>query len=259
VPSIRPAYLLLLAVTAQAQISLTVSPNPSTLGQAVTLTATLSPGSGGTVTFYDGVNVLGIARAVGSQAAYSTTLLAAGPHSLRARYNGDSSHPPVSTAGISATVTARASYAVQAPNNYSLPPGATHAYDASYTLGSCLAVADFNKDGKADVATGIGGGVTIMLGAGGGTFRTPVFYDLGASTAYNCMAVEDYNGDGAPDIAVAVATGAQVTAIAINLSFSSPRARLTVAQSRTGDLAAGNLSYTITLSNSAGSDPLRVQ
>ena len=72
-----------------------------------------------------------------------------------------------------------------------------------------VAVGDFNRDGKLDVAVGnacpdIGcatGSVNILLGNGDGSFRTPVAY----STAGNTFSVEagDINGDGKLDVIVA--------------------------------------------------------
>ena len=79
--------------------TLTSSPNPSSQGQQVTLTATVSavaPGSGtpnGTVTFKDGATVLGTAAVNGSgQAVLQTSTLALGPRSLTATYGGSSNY-----------------------------------------------------------------------------------------------------------------------------------------------------------------------
>src|SRR3989441_759779 len=68
--------------------------NPSTFGAGVTFTATVS-GSGvptGAVTFMDGTTTLGSASLNASgQATLTTSLLAAGTHSITAVYGGDSS------------------------------------------------------------------------------------------------------------------------------------------------------------------------
>ena len=75
---------------------LTSSQNPSTFGQAVTFTATVSvvpPGAGaptGTVTFRDGVVVLGTkALSPTFHAAITTAALQVGSHSITATYSGD--------------------------------------------------------------------------------------------------------------------------------------------------------------------------
>ena len=69
----------MLAAFANAQVAtsvtLTPSQNPSPFGQQVTLTAAVSSGATGKVTFYDGVNVLGTSTITGSQATFTTELL----------------------------------------------------------------------------------------------------------------------------------------------------------------------------------------
>ena len=71
----------------QTSVNLTATPNPSTLGSAVTLTATVTAGASGKVMFYDGVTVLGVATLSGTQATLATRLLPSGvrspPGSLR--------------------------------------------------------------------------------------------------------------------------------------------------------------------------------
>jgi hypothetical protein len=69
-----------------------------------------------------------------------------------------------------------------------------------------IATADFNRDGKLDLAVvnnaGLGtGSVSILLGNGDGTFQTPVDYSTG-SFYDNGLAVADFNQDGNLDLAV---------------------------------------------------------
>ena len=80
------------AATATAVSS---SVNPSSVGQPVTFTATVSvtaPGAGmptGSVTFRDGTTVLGTAPLSGGTATFTTSALAAGSHPITAAYGGD--------------------------------------------------------------------------------------------------------------------------------------------------------------------------
>ncbi len=72
-----------------------------------------------------------------------------------------------------------------------------------------MAAADFNGDGKIDLAVANelpgAGGVSVLFGNGNGTFAAPVSYSVGedfAGVPVSVLAV-DFNGDGHPDLAVA--------------------------------------------------------
>jgi sugar lactone lactonase YvrE len=83
-------------------VALTYSANPSPLGQSLTLTATLSPNSAtGTIQFLDGSTVLGTVTVSGGSAAFSTSSLTAGGHSIGAAYSGDGNYlATITGAGI---------------------------------------------------------------------------------------------------------------------------------------------------------------
>ncbi len=75
--------------------ALASAPNPSTFGQSVTFTATVTSGSGvpaGTVTFTEGATVRASNVTVNGagQAAFSTTALSVGSHTLTATFTGAS-------------------------------------------------------------------------------------------------------------------------------------------------------------------------
>jgi uncharacterized protein (TIGR03437 family) len=101
-------------------LTLTSSANPSTVGQSVTFTATISnptaPGTPtGTVQFFDGSTLLGSATvATNSQAVFSTAALTAGSHAIVAKYSGDSTFTPSQATigqvvnGMASTVTVTA-------------------------------------------------------------------------------------------------------------------------------------------------------
>jgi probable HAF family extracellular repeat protein len=91
--------------------TLAVSPNPADVGQTVTLSAAvnvLAPGAGtpiGIVTFMDGTITLGAVTLNGAAtAAFSTSSLASGSHSITATYGGDANFSG-STTSSSVTVT----------------------------------------------------------------------------------------------------------------------------------------------------------
>ncbi|MFZ0251905.1 MAG: Ig-like domain repeat protein [Acidimicrobiales bacterium] len=88
---------------APTSLSLQSSLNPSTSGQSVTFTATVTPttGSGetGTVTFFDNGGSIGTGSVSNGQASLITSALAAGTHPITASYGGDSDFVGSSTAG----------------------------------------------------------------------------------------------------------------------------------------------------------------
>jgi FG-GAP-like repeat len=75
-----------------------------------------------------------------------------------------------------------------------------------------LAAADFNHDGKQDLAVTAGAGlVVILLGKGDGTFQAPLTNTLtSGATGPGNVAVADFNRDGIPDLAVATGEGQAV-------------------------------------------------
>jgi autotransporter-associated beta strand protein len=79
-----------------------------------------------------------------------------------------------------------------------------------------LAVADFDGDGKLDVAaTGYGDnrGIVLLYGKGDGFFQPPAYYDIGGEGAWS-VAADDFNGDGAPDLAAVL--GSNRAAVLLN-------------------------------------------
>jgi hypothetical protein len=83
--------------------------NPSTYGQQVVFTATVTPGSGsgiptGTVTFKDGATLLGSAALSGGTASLATAALSTGSHTITASYGGDANYLSSVSAAVSQTV-----------------------------------------------------------------------------------------------------------------------------------------------------------
>ena len=100
-----------IGVTSPTTTLLTSAPNPSALGQAVTLTATVTTSGStaptGTVTFYDGTTTLGTSTLNGSGiATYTTSSLSVGQHSMTAVYGGDANNAGSTSSVLTQTVNA---------------------------------------------------------------------------------------------------------------------------------------------------------
>jgi hypothetical protein len=100
------AFAPLLSTTTSLQSSV----NPSTSGQAVTFTATVSGQDGstltGTVTFMDGSTVLGTGTVTGGQATFTTSGLSVGSHSITAIYSGDTFYQTSTSSVLNQVVNA---------------------------------------------------------------------------------------------------------------------------------------------------------
>jgi len=109
---------------------LTTAPNPSTPGQNVTLTATVTPAAAtGTVSFLDGGNLLGTGPLANGAATFSTSSLSTATHSLTASYAGDANNAPGTSAAVNQSVTAASGRSIT-----SLVPATAGAGGAAFTL-----------------------------------------------------------------------------------------------------------------------------
>lgn len=161
--------------------------NPSSFGQAVTFTATVTGTGGpptGNVTFRDGATVLGTGALDGAGVAtYTTSNLAAGNHSITARYTGSASFAMslsptvVQAVGQNATATSVVSSANPSPYGSAVtftatvngtggtPSGTVTFMDGATVLGS----AALNGSGQAalSIATLVAGNHPLTAVYGG--------------------------------------------------------------------------------------------
>jgi hypothetical protein len=90
---------------ATSSVALTSSANPSTFGQTLAFTATVSPSTAtGTVQFLDGATALGTVTITGGTAALSLSVLSVGAHSITAVYSGDANYLSSTSAPVTQTV-----------------------------------------------------------------------------------------------------------------------------------------------------------
>ena len=110
--------LLLLGI--DSTTSLVSSVNPSSVGQSVTFTATISansPGSGtptGSVTFYVNSKSVGTVNLTNGDASFTTSFAAAGSDAIKAIYSGDVNFK-TSTGTLTQTVTSSADVVMVSP------------------------------------------------------------------------------------------------------------------------------------------------
>lgn len=189
-----PLFLITIPVAILAQtpgvVAIQVSSTAAPFGSAVTLTATTSPATAtGRITFFDDASIIGIAALAAGHADITTRMLSSGVHTFRAHYSGDTSY----LAGNSTPVT----LAVTTLPVAGFPPPVEIGTSIGPVL---LATADFNGDGRTDLAGASPSAVGILLGNGDGTFqsaRTTAFAgDLSA------IAAGDFDGDGRVDLVV---------------------------------------------------------
>src|SRR5713101_3054010 len=81
--------------------------------------------------------------------------------------------------------------------------------------GGSIVAADFNGDGKADVAVAWNNSFDVLLGNGDGTFQAPVNYL--AAHGVGAFAIGDINGDNKVDLVIAATPGFGVTTGSIYL------------------------------------------
>ncbi|WP_263367852.1 Ig-like domain repeat protein [Edaphobacter bradus] len=85
-------------------VTLTSSNNPSTVGQAVTFTATVPASATGTIMFLDGTTTIGSGTIVSGTASVTTSTLTGGTHTITASYGGDTNNGAATSSPLTQTV-----------------------------------------------------------------------------------------------------------------------------------------------------------
>src|SRR6266849_6193958 len=168
------------------------SNNPSIIGTAVTLTASVtSPVTGtltGTVTFQDGTSALGTGTLSGGAATFTTSGLTGGTHSITAVYSGDANFAGGTSPALMQTVNKVGdSTSVDSSNNPSIF-GSAVTFTATVTSSATsipTGTVTF-QDGAATLGTGMlsGGNATLATsGLGAGVHSITAVYGGDASFA----------------------------------------------------------------------------
>jgi uncharacterized protein (TIGR03437 family) len=192
-------------------VTLRSTPNPSNYGQTLTLTASVTPSTAtGTVTFKDVLITVGTANLTGGTATVTTSILAAGQHSLTAVYNGDAYNSPGTSAVVTQTIN-------RAPTTTSLTsspnpsaPGQSVTLTATVTPLGAAGVVTF-KDGSTTLGTGTLSGGTATLA-------------VNTLTAGTHALTAAYGGNTNYDVSTSAVRNQMVNGI-IPVSFCSPNFR----------------------------------
>jgi polyvinyl alcohol dehydrogenase (cytochrome) len=225
--------------------TLAVSPNPSPVGQAVLLSATVFPSTAtGTVSFSDGGATIGTAALSNGVAAWQTTF-AVGSHNLAASYSGDGNDSGSVSTGVNEVVNpvlARTTTALTVAPNPAIY-GQSVTLTATVSPSSATGLVTFYGGsvlGSAFVTNGTATLTTIALPAGtrfllayyGGDALGSTSASPGVNVTVNAVAASgfqpavnqsaggnpqaivssDFNGDGKLDLAV-VTSGANISVL----------------------------------------------
>jgi hypothetical protein len=159
--STSPAVTVKVIAGAGTTTTLGVSSASIIPGANETLTATVTSGATGSVTFFDGSTALGGGNISGTTATFATTTLAAGAHSITATYNGNAVDQPSTSTAHTVTVATPSATALAisaGPYYY----GANVTFTATVTPSSSAGSVTFLDNGVS-VGTGtLSGGIATL-------------------------------------------------------------------------------------------------
>ncbi len=204
--------------------------NPS-LGDTVTLTATLSNGSSpsGTVTFKDNGATLGTGTISGTIASYSTSGMSTGSHSITAEYAGDTNNAAATSSALTVTVGQSTPTVVVTASNANPSPGDAVTFTATLSNGSSPSGTVTFKDNGATLGTGTISGTTAS------------YSTSGLSTGSHSITAE-YAGD---------TNNAAATSSSITVSVGQSTPTVVVTASNANPSPGDTVTFTATLSNSS--------
>ena len=212
--------------------AVTSSANPSSFGQPVTFTATVSGlviQPTGTVTFMDGATTLGTGNLnAGGQATFTTSALSTGSHSITAVYGGNSYYNSSTSNLLTQTVNQQASTTAVSSSANPSALGASVTFTATVTGAGATPTGTVTfKDG----ATTLGSGT---LSSGQATYSTSSL----ALGAHSITAVyggdSNYSGSTSPVLTQTVTANSSSTAITSSVNPSTFGQSVTFTATATG-------------------------
>ncbi len=260
----------LLAAPTPTTLSLAVSPSSATLaGQAVTMTATLSPYTvgppttttdGESIKFFNGATLLGTGTLSNGVATLTTTALPPGNDSLKAVYPGDANYNTSSSSSVSVTVASILLASSPNPSIY----GQSVTFTATVPSGETGSVTF--KDGPTTLGIGTLSGTTTSFTtfalAAGSHDITAVYSGDGSHSAATSPIVTQVVNKATPTLAVTT-SGASTYGDPVTIAASLPAGPTGTVVFTSGSTTLGtgtvNASGIATITTSvlpAGSDPI---
>ncbi|MEI8370631.1 MAG: Ig-like domain repeat protein [Planctomycetia bacterium] len=185
------------------------TPNPTTFGASVSLTATiLAAGAGsmptGTIQFLDnGVALGGLVALVNGTATLATTALTTGSHSITARYSGDANYLVTTSATFTQTVNQITTTATLATSAASTVHGGSVTFTATLPAAATGTVT-FYDDTVAGNRVALSGAVNLTVAAGATTGTATFTTTALAAGVRSIVAVYSGNTNYAPSTSAAV-------------------------------------------------------
>jgi hypothetical protein len=227
-------------------VSVATSPAPSGLDQLMTFTASVAadpPAAGapaGTVRFFDGATLLGSRTLSSGSASLTTAGLAAGAHTIEARFDGDASFEPGTASSPHTVNTAAATPAIAISSNRNpanVGQSVTLTANISMPAGAVTGTVEFY-----DGVTLLG---TSAIAAGSATFTTT---SLAAGS--HAMTVRYLGSASAPPVRSSVFVQAVGAAGWKNRSTS-----VALSSSQNPSASGSDVSFTANVTGSSGSMP----
>jgi len=183
--------------------SVVSSSNPSTFGQLVTFTATVTPQDGGnatgTVTFNDGTNSLGTSVVSGNSANLTVSTLVPGSHSITAVYSGDSNYlgstsPSMAQIVNASIVTSDGRLGVYIPSFGAVAVGSNSSQTVLLSINAALALTSVQVSGDFSV-TSNSCTLNVPLAAGTVCSLTVQFAPTAPGQRWFALTVQDNSGN----------------------------------------------------------------
>jgi hypothetical protein len=222
------------SVKSLASLTISSSPNPSTVGQSVTLRANVNPTTAtGTVQFLDGGTVIGTAAVASGAAVFTTAALGQGTHSISAVYGGDANDTGASSSAILQTVKANSSATLLSNVNPSIT-GQAVTFTVSMTPSTATGTVQFLNGGAS-----LG---TVTLSNGSGSLTTTAL----SAGAHSIQAIYSgdaiTNGSSSSVLTQTVKTATTVT-LTSNLNPASHLSTVTFTAKVTPKAATGSVQF----------------